>query len=298
MDRTRREFLKTVGVAGVAIASSDLIADLLAQSPKADPLHSKFKGLADIALVEAKLGGCSYADIRFTRTMTLPAVNVTASNGGDAPAADAGGFGGRGGGGRGGGRGGGGGGFGFGGRGENAGPPNDPDGTPRAGGFGVRVIHGGVWGFASSPIVSEDEIRRITRVATEVAKASAIAKKVNVQLAPTPAYQLYWSTEMQQDPRSMSDADKRRTLQAAVDAAIKHKNVVSATANVGFSSEWKYFASSEGSYIEQEMFSISPSFSVTGKRGDVTRSRNLEIPGGTGGWELVEEKRPASRTSY
>src|SRR5262249_52678621 len=163
---------------GVAIASSDLIADLLAQSPKGDPLHSKFKGLADIALGEAKLGGCSYADIRFTRTMTLPGVNVTASNGGETPEADAGGFGGRGGGGgggRGGGRGGGGGGgFGFGGRGENAGPPNDPDGTPRAGGFGVRVIHGGVWGFASSPIVSEDEIRRITRLATEVAKASAI----------------------------------------------------------------------------------------------------------------------------
>ncbi len=44
-----------------------------------------------------------------------------------------------------------------------------PDGTPRAAGFGVRVIHGGVWGFASSPIVTEDEIRRITRVAIEVA---------------------------------------------------------------------------------------------------------------------------------
>jgi TldD protein len=294
MDATRRDFLKGLGATSILLASSDLISDLIAQSPKGDPLHSKFKGLADIALTEAKTGGCSYADIRFTRTMTLPGVNVTASNGApEAGQPDAGGFGG---GGRGGGRGGGGGGggFGFGGRGGNAGPPNDPDGTPRAGGFGVRVIHGGVWGFASSPIVTPDEIRRITRLATDVAKASAIAKKVSVQLAPTPAYQLYWSTEMQQDPTKMSDTDKRRTLQAAVDAAIKHKDVVSATANVGFSSEWKYFASSEGSYIEQEIFSTSPSFTVTAKRGDVTRSRNLEIPGGTGGWEVVEEKRMLS----
>ena len=54
-------------------------------------------------------------------------------------------------------------------------------------GFGVRVIHSGVWGFASSPIVTTDEIRRITRLAIEVAKASAIAKKTDVQLAPVPA---------------------------------------------------------------------------------------------------------------
>jgi TldD protein len=37
-----------------------------------------------------------------------------------------------------------------------------------------------------------------------------------------------------------------------------------------------------------------PNFTVTAKRGDVTRSRSLEIPGGTGGWELVEEDRMKS----
>src|SRR6476646_7556501 len=121
MDATRRDFLKGLGATSILLASSDLISDLIAQSPKGDPLHSKFKGLADIALTEAKTAGCSYADIRFTRTMTLPGVNVTASTTGDAAAQpDAGAVGG--GGGRGGGRGGGGGGgFGFGGRGGNAG---------------------------------------------------------------------------------------------------------------------------------------------------------------------------------
>ena len=59
--------------------------------------------------------------------------------------------------------------------GRGGGIPTDAE--RQAGGFGVRVIHSGVWGFASSPIVTEDEIRRITRVAIEVARASAIAKK-------------------------------------------------------------------------------------------------------------------------
>ena len=50
-------------------------------------------------------------------------------------------------------------------------------GRGEAAGFGVRVIHSGVWGFASSPIVTEDEIRRITLMATEVAKASQSPKR-------------------------------------------------------------------------------------------------------------------------
>ena len=56
----------------------------------------------------------------------------------------------------------------------------------------------------------------------------------------------------------MSDADKQRGAQAIVDAAIKHKDVVSVTANVSFSTEWSYFASTEGSYIEQELFTTTP----------------------------------------
>ena len=283
MAPTRRDFLKGLGASAVVLASSDVIADLIAQSPRGQVMQSKFKGLSDVALAEAKRAGCSYADIRFTRSMTLPSVTASGGNAG------AGGAGGGRGGGRGGGGRGGGGGFGRGG--GQIGPPNAPDGTPNAAGFGVRVILGGVWGFASSPIVSEDEIRRITRLAVDVAKASAVAKKIDVQLAPVPAYQVNWRTEMKVDPASLSEADKMRKLQAAVDAAMKHKDVVSATASVGFSSEWKYLATSEGSYIEQEIFTTSPNFSVTAKRGDVTRSRNLAIPGGTGGWELVEEDR-------
>jgi TldD protein len=279
MTASRRQFLKGLGASAVVLASSDVIADLIAQSAKGQPLQSKFKGLADVALAEAKRAGCSYADIRFTRTLTLPGVTVTGGT-----AEPGGGFGGR----RGGGGGGGGG---FGGRGGNIGPPNAPDGTPNAAGFGIRVIHGGVWGFASSPIVTEDEIRRIARLAVDVGQASAIAKKLDVQLAPVPPYQLYWSTSLERDPTTMSAADKQRALHTAVDAAMTHKDIVSATASVSFNSEWKYFASSEGSYIEQDTFSTMPSFNVTAKRGDVTRTRGLEIPGGTGGWELVEEAR-------
>jgi len=282
MATTRRDFIKVAAASGIVLASSDLIGDLLAQSP-GRVLQSRFKGLADIALAECKTAGCSYYDIRFTRTLALPGVSATAGTVGAG-----GGFGGgRGGGGGGGGRAGGGGRGG----GAQAGPPNDPDGTPRAAGFGVRVIHGGVWGFASSPIVTEDEIRRIARLAIEVARASAIARKIDVRLAPVPPYQVYWRTEMSMDPMTMSAAVQQSALQSVVDAAMKHKDMVGATASASFNTEWKYFASSEGSYIEQDLFGTSANFTVSAKRGDVTASRSLGIPGGMGGWELVEADR-------
>src|SRR5215212_663248 len=96
MSPTRRDFLKYTGAAGLVIASSDIVAELIAQAPKGNPLTSTFKGLADIALAEAKRAGCSYADVRFTRSISS-GVNANGSND-RSSTAEGGGFGGFGGG--------------------------------------------------------------------------------------------------------------------------------------------------------------------------------------------------------
>src|SRR5712671_6855076 len=269
MSPTRRDFLKYTGATSLLLASSDLVGQLIAQSPKGNPLTSSFKGLSDIVLGEAKKAGCSYADVRFTRSVSS---GVNASGGSDRDAAA--GFGGGGRGGRGGaGRGGG----------ARAG------GRPGAAGFGVRVIHSGVWGFASSPIVTEDEIRRITRIAADIAKASAVAKKVDVKLAPVPAYTEYWATPLRKDPATVSTEEKQAYVQKVVDLVTANKNVSNVTASVGITNEWRYFASTEGSYIEQETFEITPSFNVSAKIGDVTKTRSFVGVPKTGGWETAEE---------
>jgi TldD protein len=289
MSTTRRDFLKTAGATGIVLAGSDIIANLLAQTPPGKVLDSKFKGLSDIALKEAKAAGCSYADIRFTRTSNS---GVNANGGNPLPGADPndpfGGFagGGRGGGGRGGGGFGGGGGRGGGGRGGGG------TGTRvGAAGFGVRVIHSGTWGFASSPIVTEDEIKRITKIAAEVARSSAIAKKNDVRLAPVPAYQVYWATPIGKNPDEMPRETKQDFVQKVVDAAVKNKGVQNVSVSVNTSYEWKYFASSEGSYIEQESWQTSPSFSVTARKDDIVRTRNFTAISKMGGWEVAEEAK-------
>ena len=180
----------------------------------------------------------------------------------------------------GGGRGGGG----FGGRGGGGATVRDRG----AAGFGVRVIHSGVWGFASSPIVTEDEIKRITLLATEVAKASAIAKRADVKLAPVQAYQEYWVTPFKKDPGTVPQEEKQALVQKVVDLVVKTKEVTSVNASVQLEHEWKYFASSEGSYIEQETYTTTPQFTVTARKDGETRTRVFTGVPGTGGWEVAE----------
>ena len=202
-------------------------------------LESKFKGLSDIALGEAKRLGCTYADIRFTRNIN-DAVGVR-----DRIVTGGGGFGGGGG------------------------------GREESAGFGVRVIHSGVWGFASSPFVTEDEIKKITAQATEVAKASAVSKRFEVKLAPIEAYIDYWAVPVKVNPDDVSLDDKIAFLMKINEAALKQPDVMRVQSQIAFDFEWKYLATSEGSYIEQEIWRTFPSFSVTARKGNEVKQRTF-----------------------
>jgi TldD protein len=263
----RRDFVKTMAATGVAVAASDLVGNLIAQSPKGKPLESKFKGLSDIALGDAKRAGCTYADIRFTRNVND---SVTVRD----RIVAGGGFGGPGGGG-------GGGGFGGGGYNESA-------------GFGVRVIHSGVWGFASSPLTTEDEIRKVTKLAVEVARASAIAKKTDVKLTPTPAYQDYWAVPIKQDPFKVSLDDKINFLLQVNEAVLAAKGVFRVQSNMAFDFEWKYLATSEGSYIEQEVWRAAGNLTAFA-RGKNVKSRTYTIAPRTAGYENILDGKMLER---
>jgi TldD protein len=249
----RRDFVKTMAASGVGLAASDLVATLMAQSPrgpksKETVLQSKFKGLADIALGEAKKAGCSYADIRFTRNVN-DSVSVR-----DRIVTNA---------------------FGFGGA-----------GFSESAGFGVRVVHGGVWGFASSPLTTEDEIRRIARTAVEVATASAVARKVPVQLAPTPAFTDYWAVPIEVDPFTVPLDDRIAFLMKVNEAVLQNKGVFRVQSTMAFDFEWKYLATSEGSYIEQDVWRAAGGFTVSA-RGKTFKTRTFTIAPRTAGYENI-----------
>jgi TldD protein len=156
-------------------------------------------------------------------------------------------------------------------------------------GFGVRVIVNGQWGFAASPLVTADEIRRITREAITVAKANAAAQAAPVQLAPVKAYHDRWTSKFEKDPFAISMDEKLELIHSATLSIKKDPKVFSAFGALGFQSEDKYFASSEGSSIQQYVVRVYPLLNAVAVdfQNGISRTRNYTVEPQTAGWEAI-----------
>src|SRR5688572_8679196 len=75
-------------------------------------------------------------------------------------------------------------------------------------GFGVRVLINGTWGFAASPLVTPDEVQRVTKEAIDIAKANAPYQKKKIELVPTPKVISNWKTPIERDPFEVPTDEK------------------------------------------------------------------------------------------
>lgn len=160
-------------------------------------------------------------------------------------------------------------------------------------GFGIRVIADGAWGFASSGFVTKTEIEKVAAIAVETAKASAILKKTDVKLAPEESYVDVWRSPYDKDPFKVSLETKIDLLLKINTELMKVKEIKVASARMRFVRELQFFASSEGSFIEQEIMQSGAGYTATAVgEGDM---QNRSFPNSHGGhfsckgYELVEE---------
>jgi len=160
-------------------------------------------------------------------------------------------------------------------------------------GFGVRVILDGAWGFASSSLLSLQEVERVTALATEIARASALVKTQDVDIGFPIVYADTYRTPVKTDPFQVP-LEKKIELLMAADAGMRlAKGVAVAQSNLQFVREHKVFASSEGAFIEQEIIESGGGLEATAVgEGEVQKRSYPNSFGrhqGTGGYELVEE---------
>ena len=120
-------------------------------------------------------------------------------------------------------------------------------------GFGVRVIADGAWGFASSHLLAPTEVDRVTALAVTIAKASGLTKIEDVDLGPSEVHVDTYRTPVEIDPFTVPLNDKVSLLLATDKEARSVKGVKVAESSLAFIREDKTFASTEGSYIEQEI---------------------------------------------
>ena len=153
-------------------------------------------------------------------------------------------------------------------------------------GVGVRVIADGCWGF--SAIVdakSEADTAKAAEKAVAIAKANAKLMKEPVQLAPQKGYgEVSWKAPITKNAFEVPIKEKVDLLMSVNGAALKNgANYVNSI--LFMVNEQKYFASTDGTYADQDIHRMWPIFTVTAidpKTGKFETRQALSAPMGMG----------------
>jgi len=159
-------------------------------------------------------------------------------------------------------------------------------------GIGIRVIAKGSWGFAATSDLSNDAVAKATAQAVAIAKANARLRSEPVQLAPTKGVgEVSWKTPIVRNSMEVPIKDKVDLLLGVNAEAIKAgASYINST--LFLVNEQKYFASTDGSYIDQDVHRIWAPMNVTAvdKATGKFRSRQgLSAPRGMG-FEYLDAK--------
>jgi TldD protein len=152
-------------------------------------------------------------------------------------------------------------------------------------GVGIRVIANGSWGFAATNDVTPAGVARTAEKAVAVAKANSKIISEPVQLAPQKGYgEVSWKTPIVKSVFEIPMKEKVDLLLSvnglAMSGGANFVNSVMFAIN-----EQKYFASTDGSYIDQDIHRFYPNFNVTKidkATGKFQTRKSLSSPVGMG----------------
>jgi TldD protein len=130
-------------------------------------------------------------------------------------------------------------------------------------GVGVRVVANGAWGFAATNLLTSDAVAGAARQAVAIARANARLQETPVRLAPTPGVgEVSWRTPLRRNAMEVPVKDKIALL-LDVNAAAINAGATFMASRMFLVNEQKYFASSDGSYIDQDVHRIWAPFTAT-----------------------------------
>ncbi|MCX2779141.1 TldD/PmbA family protein [Microbulbifer thermotolerans] len=143
-------------------------------------------------------------------------------------------------------------------------------------GAGIRVIADGTWGFAATNDLTPDGIAKAARQAVAVARANAKYQKEPVQLAPVKGVgEVSWQTPIEKNAFEVPISEKVDFLMEVNNAAmVAGADFINST--LYLVNEQKYFASSDGSYIDQDVHRLWAPMTVTAvdKKSGTFKTRN------------------------
>ena len=159
-------------------------------------------------------------------------------------------------------------------------------------GFGIRLLYRGAWGFACSSKVTKGEMERVLGKALKVAGASSMVRGKVISFPPASPVIDRYKTPYSIDPFGVSVETKLNLLLTSDEILRKNKRVKISEAFMGSYKTEKTFASTEGSFIEQELVECGAGIGATAiEEGEIQiRSYPNSFRGNfaTKGYEWVE----------
>jgi TldD protein len=156
-------------------------------------------------------------------------------------------------------------------------------------GFGIRVLAEGAWGFASSSEFSADAAAATASRALAIAQASAQVLAEPIRMPPRPAEEGSYSTTMTQDPFSVPTETRLALLIGCSEAMERREAVRVGQAHMNLFREHKWFVSSEGSRLEQEIVETGGGVMATAVGEDGVFQRRSFSDHAQAGYEFITE---------
>ena len=155
-------------------------------------------------------------------------------------------------------------------------------------GLSVRVVHNGVWGFASGITLATEAAARLADRAVATAKVSRPLTPASVELVGEEVYpDAVWLSAYEVDPFEVDEATKTSRLLGLNETLLAAPGVNHAKAMLGYVHENKYFANLAGTSTTQQRVRIQANLTAVsvGDHG-LTTMRTLAPPTGRG-WEYL-----------
>jgi TldD protein len=141
-------------------------------------------------------------------------------------------------------------------------------------GLGIRVLFQGAWGFACSSKVTRKEMETVLGKALKIAKASSKAKGEEILFPSAAPVTDRYQTPISIDPFDVAPETKLNLLLRADEILRRNKKVKISETFMGSYKTEKTFASTEGTYIEQEIVESGAGIAATAIEGDEVQVRS------------------------
>jgi TldD protein len=159
-------------------------------------------------------------------------------------------------------------------------------------GIGVRALANGACGFASTDRLTREGVAACAAQAVSIAKASALAKRGDVEMVDEQAFIDSWQSPFRKDPFELP-LENQLALLLSADAEMRRvKGVTLTETGLQFRKIDSWFASTIGSRIHQRKLITGCGIAATSFHGDEIQKRSYPNSFGgqhmLAGYELVE----------